>query len=97
MTTSNSVSWGAPVVSVIVLLTFGAVLALALLHGAPSGSETILNVLLGTLGTLASGVVNFWVGSSAGSARKTELLADSVPSALLPQPAALVPAADVAK
>lgn len=97
MTTSNPMSWGAPVVSIIVLLTFGAVLTLALLHGAPSGSEAILNVLLGTLGTLASGVVNYWVGSSAGSSRKTELLADSVPSGLLPQPAALVPAADVAK
>lgn len=62
--------WGAPVVSVSVLAAFGGSMALALLRTIPPGSEAVLNVLLGTLAAMATSVVNYWVGSSAGSARK---------------------------
>ncbi len=95
MTPDNRTSWASPAVSIVVLVMFGSVIIVTLLHAIPAGSETVLNVMLGTLGGMASGVVNYWLGSSAGSARKTELLADSVPSNLLPNPAAVVPAADV--
>jgi len=39
------------------------------------GLYAVLNVLLGTLGAMATNVVGYWVGSSAGSARKDARLA----------------------
>lgn len=66
----SPVVWGAPVVSVAVLAAFGAAMTLALLRTIPPGSEAVLNVLLGTLAAMATSVVSYWVGSSAGSARK---------------------------
>lgn len=67
--------WGAPVVSVAVLITFGAVVSLALVRNVPPGTEPVLNLVLGTLGAMATSVVGYWVGSSAGSARKDQRLA----------------------
>ena len=72
----SAMAWGAPVVSVVVLATFGGVVALTLTRAMPAGAETVLNVLLGTLGAMATSVVSYWVGSSAGSARKDARLAD---------------------
>lgn len=71
----STIAWGAPVVSVVVLLTFGGVVAVALTQAMPQGAEPVLNVLLGTLGAMATSVVGYWVGSSAGSARKDAHLA----------------------
>ena len=71
----SALSWGAPVVSVVVLATFGAVVSLVLFRTVPSGSEAVLNVLLGTLGAMATSVVGYWVGSSVGSVRKDDRLA----------------------
>jgi membrane protein DedA with SNARE-associated domain len=58
-------------------VTFAAVMTLVLTYGVPSGSETAANMLLGTLAAMATSVVSYWVGSSAGSARKDEQLAQS--------------------
>ncbi len=41
----------------------------------------ILNMLLGTLAAMATSVVAYWVGSSAGSATKTDMLFRSSPPA----------------
>ncbi len=71
----SPIAWGAPVVSVVVLATFGVVMGLALVRAIPAGSETIINMLLGSLAAMASSVVSYWVGSSAGSARKDERIA----------------------
>jgi uncharacterized membrane protein YdbT with pleckstrin-like domain len=71
----SMIAYGAPGVSVVVLATFGVVMTLALTRAMPPGSETILNMLLGTLAAMATSVVSYWVGSSAGSARKDERLA----------------------
>lgn len=70
----SAMAWGAPVVSLVVLITFGAVMSLVLFRAIPAGSETVLNVLLGTLGAMATSVVSYWVGSSVGSARKDDRL-----------------------
>lgn len=72
----SSVAYGAPLVSIVVLLTFAMVVAVALTRSMPQGAEPVLNVLLGTLGAMATSVVGYWVGSSAGSARKEERLAN---------------------
>ena len=71
----TAIAWSAPIISGIVLLTFVIVMALVLTHGMPAGSETAANLLLGTLAAMATSVVSYWVGSSAGSARKDERLA----------------------
>ena len=74
----SGVAWGAPTVSVVVLLTFTGVMAIALTRSIPSNAEPVLNVLLGTLSAMATSVVSYWVGSSAGSARKDARLASLV-------------------
>ena len=71
----TAIAWSAPIISGIVLLTFVIVMALVLTHGMPAGSETAANLLLCTLAAMATSVVSYWVGSSAGSARKDERLA----------------------
>lgn len=66
----SKIAYGAPVVSALVLITFAIVMTLAFSRSLPPGSETILNMLLGSLAAMATSVVSYWVGSSAGSARK---------------------------
>ena len=66
----SKIAYGAPVVSALVLITFAIVMTLAFSRSLPLGSETILNMLLGSLAAMATSVVSYWVGSSAGSARK---------------------------
>ena len=71
----TSMAWSGAVISAVVLLTFGAMMAVVLLRGMPAGSETASNMMLGTLAAMATSVVSYWVGSSAGSARKDDRLA----------------------
>ena len=68
----SPIAWGAPVVSTVVLLTFGLMLGIILSHSLPVGSEALANVMLGTLAAMATAVAQYWVGSSAGSARKSD-------------------------
>ncbi len=76
----SGVQWSPAIVSFVVLTTFGVVMWAALNRSLPQGSETILNMLLGTLAAMATSVVGYWVGSSAGSAQKNEMLYRSSPS-----------------
>ncbi len=75
----SAMQWAPAVVSFVVLTTFGVVMYAALTRGLPAGSETILNMLLGTLAAMATSTVAYWVGSSAGSMQKTDLLFRSTP------------------
>ena len=79
-TAGSSISWGAPVVSLVVMVTFAVVTGFVLLRPIPAESATVITVLLTTLQTLAVAVVSYWVGSSAGSAEKTRLLAVARPT-----------------
>ncbi len=76
----SAIQWAPALVSFVVLATFGAVMWAALTRALPPGSETLLNMLLGTLAAMATSTVSYWVGSSAGSAQKTEMLYRSTPS-----------------
>jgi hypothetical protein len=73
----SGIAWGGAAVSVVVLVTFGMVMWAILTHTMPAGSEGVLNVLLGMLGTGFAAVTNYWLGSSVGSLQKTTLLAMS--------------------
>lgn len=69
----SPLAWGAPVVSGAVTVGFVGVLASLTLHALPDSG--VVNVLVGTLATAFGSVVNFWLGSSAGSQAKTQQLA----------------------
>jgi hypothetical protein len=64
-------------------------LGLVLSRTVPPGSEALANIMMGTLAGMASAVVSYWVGSSAGSARKSDDLARAQDqlAASTPQPA----------
>ena len=72
----SPLSWGAAIVSVVILTTFGVAMAMTLLRAIPPNAEPVLNVLLGSLTAMATSVVSYWVGSSVGSVRKDARIAD---------------------
>lgn len=74
----SPIAWGAPAVSVVVLLAFGAALYAVVAQEIPEGSRDMALLLLGGLLGMAQAVVAYWVGSSAGSARKDQALRDAV-------------------
>lgn len=71
---NSAIAWGAPIISTIVLAAFGMALYAVLKEEVPAGSRDIANIMLGTLGAMASAVVGYWVGSSSGSAAKDNML-----------------------
>lgn len=71
----SAIAWGAPVMSTLILVAFGVMLYVVLTRQIPEAALTMANVLLGTLAAMATQVVNYWLGSSRGSAQKDVLLA----------------------
>jgi hypothetical protein len=69
------IAWGSVVVSVIVLGAFGVLLFVMATQELPAANREILAGFLNVLGTLAVGVVSYWVGSSVGSFQKTNIIA----------------------
>ncbi len=63
---------GAVIISALVLLIYAGAFAVAFMLK----SDTMLNVLVGTAATNATTVVGFWVGSSAGSQKKDDTIAN---------------------
>ncbi|MBP1771451.1 MAG: uncharacterized protein H6P99_614 [Holophagaceae bacterium] len=66
--------WTPKALGLAITLGFFGLLYFLLRHEPPTGSRDILNIMLGSLGSAWIGVVTYYFGSSAGSARKTELL-----------------------
>lgn len=75
-TAGSSIAWGGPVISVIVTIGFLGILSVLVLRplNLDSIQVTVLNVLLGYLGAGFQQVVNYWLGSSAGSAQKDKVI-----------------------
>ena len=62
------------IISVIVLAGFTMFSFLAMKPELAGIKESVVLFLLGAWSTMAAGVVNYWVGSSAGSAKKDETI-----------------------
>ncbi len=75
----SPMAWAAPALSVVIVLGFFGSIAGLLFAPVVINPNTsaMLNVLIGGLGAAFIAVTNYWLGSSAGSARKTELLAQT--------------------
>ena len=63
------------ILSFVITIGFFGILAYMLTMGSKP-SEALL-IMLGSLGTAWAAVCNFWFGSTSGSARQTELIAQS--------------------
>lgn len=75
--TSSRVSeWGMVIVSVVALLIFLVALLIAYLKA----NDTLMTTLLGIAGAGYTTVVGFWLGSSYGSSKKTDMLTAAAPS-----------------
>jgi hypothetical protein len=78
-------AWSPAIVSAIIMLGFFSCLIFLFSDHAPISpdKEDLLKTLFGALIPMASGVVNFWLGSSNGAQRKDQYLANSVPAHLV--------------
>lgn len=73
----SAAAWGAPIVSVVVLIGFFAVMVLLFAtpqSDMPERTFNLLNMLFGALVLGFGQVTSYWLGSSAGSAAKDRLL-----------------------
>jgi uncharacterized membrane protein (DUF106 family) len=68
-------SWIPGALAILITIGFFGLLTFMILKPPPPASEKILDVMVGTLGTAWVMVVTYYFGSSAGSDRKTELMA----------------------
>lgn len=72
-------SWVPATLAIFVTLGFFGLLGLCAFHAAPAGNDKVLDMMTGSLGTAWIMVITYYFGSSAGSDRKTELLAQAPP------------------
>jgi hypothetical protein len=59
----------------LIVMAFFAVIYLLIFNESPMGNRDLLNILLGALMASFGNVVNYFYGSSAGSAAKNDIIA----------------------
>lgn len=65
------------VVSILIVCGFVGTVCVILTQALPTGNEGVAHELLGALSSMATMVASYWMGSSAGGARKDRMLADA--------------------
>jgi len=73
----SNIAWGTPVVSITVVFGFFTILTIFLTKPITMNDvqSAVLNILLGALATAFGQVCNYYLGSSAGSASKDQIIA----------------------
>jgi len=71
-------TWARPVIAVLLILCSGAVYGFVMLGYANAFWKDIVNIIVGALVANLTAVVQYYFGSSKGSADKTAILADAV-------------------
>lgn len=66
--------WTPRLLALGITVGFFGLLTFLLIKEPPTGSRDILNIMLGALGTAWISITGYYFGSSAGSARKTEIM-----------------------
>ncbi len=66
--------WTPRVLGVLIIAGFFGLLVMMMFRQVPEGAETVLNIMLGGLAAMTTAVVNYFFGSSAGSARKNDTI-----------------------
>lgn len=72
----SALSWGAVIVSIVVMLGFVGISFLAMKPELAGVNSNVTLFLLGSWSSAATGVITFWIGSSAGSADKSQQIAN---------------------
>lgn len=62
------------IIGIFLVLGFFALLAILIFTEVPIHNQQILNIMLGSLGTMTTAVVTYYFGSSNSSAKKDEML-----------------------
>lgn len=75
MAKDSPMAWAAPILSVVILISFGVMLYVILKDNIPKDLQNMAMILLGTLAAMATQVANYWLGSSLGSASKNQTIA----------------------
>lgn len=70
----SPISWGAPVVSVLAVAVFAGFVYMLFVAQIADGVREALMLMAGSAAAGFGAVLNYWLGSSAGSAQKTGLL-----------------------
>jgi uncharacterized integral membrane protein len=96
----SAVSWGAPIVSIIIVSMFVivSIMLFFLKQDLPEKVFQLLQVVFGALIPMCSQVVNFWLGSSFSGQRKDDTIArQAMMSASSTPPAALTKVTSIAE
>lgn len=67
------------IIACVVILGFFAILLTMMFKDLPASSKEAALIMLGALGSAFTGVISYYYGSTAGSAEKSKLLAQSQP------------------
>ncbi|KND61207.1 hypothetical protein BVER_03096 [Candidatus Burkholderia verschuerenii] len=67
--------WVPKVLAMVVTIGFFGIMLLMTVHPTPPLNRDLVNIILGSLGTAWISIIGYYFGTSAGSARKTELMA----------------------
>ena len=70
----SAIAWGAPIVSVLAVAVFAGFVYLLFVQDVKDGMREALMLMAGSAAAAFGAVLNYWLGSSSGSANKDQIL-----------------------